>query len=389
MQDENKSETQSNRSQNELDFNYSLLDLIGVFYRWRKPILILIVVAMIGSIVISLLLPNYYTATATFVPANEEKELFNAEGTKNNSLYGDEDAIDRSMIFSNSPKLIEYMITTYQLAERYDIDASTPKGQDRVVKTFIDLYEVKKNEHIGIEVSIQDKNPMEAAKMLQGALDHIQLLHKDATKNNKALIKNTYEQLLTKKKAELDSASREVSALRLKYSIWDVEEQGELMAGLVVRAEAGLAESKSKLKSFTASGQRDSIRIYKARVAGLSRKLESLTTEVDSLRGSINIYSFNEGKDKILYYETIIEELSEDVADINTKYSQFDGQANNQASSIIILEPVQVPKIKSYPIRWLIVAASTILAAIFGLLGALLFDLYKKVNWNNVLHGKS
>lgn len=385
MQDENKSENQSTESQNELDFNYSLLDLIGVFYRWRKPIITLVVTAMIGSIIISLLLDNYYTATATFVPANEEKELFNAEGTKNNSLYGDEDAIDRSMIFSNSPKLIEYMITTYQLAERYEIDASTPKGQDRVVKTFVDLYEVKKNEHIGIEVSIQDKNPMEAAKMLEGALNHIQLLHKEATKGNKALIKNTYEQLLTKKKSELDSASKEVSALRLKYSIWDVEEQGELIAGLVIGAEAGLAESKSKLQLFIENGQRDSIRVYKTRVAGLSRKLESLTTEVDSLRGSINIYSFNEGKDKILYYETIIEELSEDVADINTKYSQFDGQANNQASSIIILEPVQVPKIKSYPIRWLIVAASTILAAIFGLLGALLFDLYKKVNWKQVL----
>ena len=386
MQNEKSLEPQNPNNSSTLDFNYSLLNLIGLAYRWRKPILTLVGIAALGSMIISLFLPNYYTATVTFVPANEEKELFNTEGTKNNSLFGDEDATDRSMLLSQSSKLVEYMITTYQLAQRYEIDVSTPRGQDRVVKKFADLYAVKKNEYIGIEVSLQDKNPLEAAKMLQGALDRIQVLHKEATANNKALIKKTYESLLKKKRLELDSVSKKVSSLRLKYNIWDVEEQGELIATLVVSAEAGLAESKSKLKAFEATGQEDSIRRYRARVAGLTRKLQSITTDVDSLKGSINIYSFSEGKDIILYYETMVEELSEDIADINTQYAQFEGQANSIASSIIVLEPIEVPKIRSYPIRWLIVVASTVLAAIFGLLGALLLDLYKKVNWKEVLN---
>src|SRR5690606_29898451 len=142
----------------------------------------------------------------TIIPANEEKDLFGKEG-KNNSLYGDEDAIDRAIIFANSSQLVGFMIQEFNLAERYNINASTPKGEERVGKRFRKLYNVKKNEHSGIEISIEDTHPDTAAKMLSVAIARIEALYKNATVGNKQLILETYENALVEKKRDLGIVS--------------------------------------------------------------------------------------------------------------------------------------------------------------------------------------
>ncbi len=367
------------------DVNFNLLDIIASVWRWKKQIIILTAAVTLGTIALSFVLPNYYTASCTFVPANENKDLF--KDGKNNSMYGDEEAVDRAIIFASSAPLVEYMIDEFNLAERYQINSTTPKGQDRVSKRFLKLYNLKKNEHGGIEITMQDKSPEVAAKMLLAAITKIDELYKQATSSNKELMLKTYESALENKRKELKSIGDSLFILRKKYAVFDIKTQGELLSTLLVDTESQLAESSAKLDAYQKNGGRpDSIANIIARVQGLSRKLEMLNSKSDSVNNALSVNAYNEGKELIMYYESQTESINEDIGEIWREYSRFKAQASSQVSSIITLEPVQVPKIKSYPIRSLMTVAAAFLSLMVGLFGALVIDLNRKIDWKTVFN---
>ncbi|WCL81266.1 Wzz/FepE/Etk N-terminal domain-containing protein [Saprospira sp. CCB-QB6] len=367
---------------NELSF--SLLEVIGSIWRWKKGLIIFVVSAMVLTAVVSLMIPNYYKAQVTIMPANEEKDLFGSQ-TKNNSLYGDEDAVDRSIIFANSSPLVAFMIDSFKLAERYDIDVSTPKGEYKVAKRFRKLYQVKKNEFSGIELSLEDQSAEKAAEMLRAVLARLEHIHKLATGPSKQQLLGTYEQALTDKREELRRISDSLYILRARYKIYDVKEQGELLANTLVRTAAKMAEGQAKLAAFKAAGRRDSVAVISAQIAGYREQLKQLNEESDSARSAINLKAYNAGRERILAYENEIENLTDDIGEIRSEYAKFKAQAASQASSIIVLEEVEVPKIKSYPRRSLFVLGAGVLALILGVMAVLVLELNRKIDWKEVL----
>jgi capsule polysaccharide export protein KpsE/RkpR len=341
-------------------------------------------VVCLTTIVVSLFLPNYYTASCTFVPANEDKDLFSKE--KQNGMYGDEEAVDRAIIFANSAPLVEYMVKEFKLDQRYNISAASPKGESKVSKRFKKLYNVKKNDHGGIEISMQDTDPQMAAKMLNAAIAKIDALYKQATQPNKDLMLKTYETALENKRKELKSNGDSLFVLRKKYAVFDVKTQGELLSTLLVETESQLAESAAKLEAYKRSGRQDSIANLTAKVQGLNKKFEILNSKSDSVNSSISINAFNEGREMIMYYDAQNYSINNDMAEILKEYTRFKAQATSNTSSIITLEPVQVPKIKSYPVRSIMVLAAAFLSIMIGLIAALVFDLNKRIDWKEVLN---
>lgn len=368
------------------EFSYSLLDVVGTLYRWRKLIGMLVGVVTAGAVVITLLMSNYYKAFATLMPANEEKELFAEAAGANNGLYGDDDAIDRLMIFAESPMLIGGMIRIFDLPNRYGIDASTPKGQDKVAQRFLKLYKVKKNPYSGIEISIEDTDPLFAAKMMDTLLVELQRVYAAATFSNKQQLLATYEAALVDKKREIKTLTDSISMLRTRYSIYDVKKQSELLGSLVVEVEATLSESRSKLRIYSQSGgKQDSIVNLRARIEGLEQTLIMLRADNSDSATAINLARFNEGRDLVLDYEKQIEAASENLGDMQKQFAQFRAQANSLASSIIVLDPVQIPKIKSYPSRSILVLGAAFLALVLGAIAAIVLDMYRRVDWAAVL----
>ena len=369
---------------NQPDLSFNLLDLLASVWRWRKQILLLSAVISVGTIVVSLFLPDYYTATCTFVPANEDKDLFGKDG-KNNSMYGDEEALDRAIIFANSAPMVDYMVKEFKLAERYKINANTPKGESKVSKRFMKLYNVKKNDHGGIEISMQDKDPKMSATMLNAAIAKIDALYKQATQPNKDLMLKTYETALDNKRNELRSIADSLYILRRKYSVFDVKTQGELLSTLLVETESQLAENSAKLEAFKKIGRQDSVANLSAKVQGLNKKLEILNSKSDSVNSSISVNAYNEGRELIMYYDAQTQSINNDIAEILQEYTRFKAQAASNTSSIITLEPVQLPKIKSYPVRSVMVLAAAFLSLMIGLIGALVIDLNSRIDWKEVL----
>jgi capsule polysaccharide export protein KpsE/RkpR len=381
IEDQNRKD---NATAPEESISFNLLNILSSVWVWRKQIGLMTTVITIGTLIVSFFLPTYYTAVSTFAPANEDKDLFSSQG-KNNSMYGDEDALDRAIIFASSNQLIGYMIKEFKLDERYGINGSTPKGIDRIEKRFLKLYNLKKNEHGGIDISIQDIDPKMAARMLDAAIKKIDDLIRKATFPNKELMIMTYQGAMDEKRRELKMTSDSLFQLRKKYGIFDIAKQGELLAELLVETESQLAENTAKLESYKSKGGRpDSIINVTARVMGYQRKLQMLNAISDSINSSINLNLYNEGIEKILFFESKINNINRDIGEIYREYDKFRAQATSNTSALIIYEPVQIPKIKSWPIRSVLVIASMFLSLLLGLTGALLLDLNKRIDWKTI-----
>lgn len=370
--------------------SYSLLDIVGILYRWKKPLLSLILATTLSAILVSLILDDYYTAYATFVPTNEEQKLFDSAG--NLTLYGGDDAVSRVLIFTESAPFVSYMIDQFDLAQVYKIDDSTPKGRNKVEKRFRKLYDIKRNKHSGLEISIQDKDPTVAAKMVSIALHKIEQLYRNATAGNKELIKQTYEKAILEKEKELIIVADTLTRLRKKFNIFDVESQSESLSTMLAGLESKLIYDNAKLRAFVRmKAPRDSIINVRARIEGAENQRDMMRgglsngTQVET---SADIYAFNRGRDRIIYWETKIANLNEELSLIITQFAKFKTHAYSNIAGIIILEPVQVPNLKSYPVRSFIVLGSTLAAIIIGIIGILLLDIYKRVNWKDVLYEK-
>lgn len=370
---------------NNLKTTYNLIETIGILFRWRFYLIGLVVSTAILSIGMTFLLDEYYTAYATFVPTNEEQKLFDSAG--NLSLYGNDDAVSRALIFAESAPLVDHMIQKFDLAIRYEIDINTPKGRNKVEKRFRKLYDVKRNKHSGIEMSIQDTDPVVAAEMIQEALYKIEKLYREATSGNKELIKITYEKAIAEKEVELQTVSDTLTILRRKFNIYDVESQSEVLSTIITNSETQLVEDRAKLSIFQKmSAPRDSIINVTARIQAGIRKLELLRGGNNDIETSANIYAFNRGRDEIIYWETKISNLNEELSYIITQFAKFKTHAYSNISGIIVLEPVQIPRVKSYPIRSFIVVVATLACIVLGVIGVLIIDSYKKVNWKEVLY---
>jgi uncharacterized protein involved in exopolysaccharide biosynthesis len=370
--------------------SYSLLDIIGILFRWKKPLLALILSTTIGAIVVTLLLDDYYTAYATFVPTNEEQKLFDSAG--NLTLYGGDDAVSRVLIFAESSTFVDHMIKKFDLGEHYGIDGSTPRGRNQIEKQFKKLYDIKRNKHSGLEVSIQDKDAEIAFNMVLAALDKIEDLYRSATSGNKGLIKETYEKAIAEKEAELITVADTLTTLRKQFNIFDVNQQSKTLSGMLSGLEGQLVYDEAKLITFREmKAPRDSIINVSSRIAG-ALKLRDLMRG-GSLRNpdvetSSDIYAFNEGRDPVIYWETKIANLNEELSLIITQFAKFKTHAYSNIAGIIVLEPVQVPNLKSYPIRSFMVIGSILVSIILGVIGVLILDAYKRIDWKEVLYEK-
>lgn len=370
--------------------NYSLLDIIGILYRWRMPLIGLVLSTTVGAIIVSLLLDNYYTAYATFVPTNEEQKLFDSAG--NLTLYGDDEAVSRVLIFAESSPFVNHMIQKFNLAERYDIDVSSAKGQNQVDKAFRKLYDIKRNKHSGLEISIQDKDPQVAYDMVQEALNKVEELYRAATSGNKELIKETYEKAIAEKEQELIEVADTLTTLRKKFNIFDVKTQSKELSAMLTSIEGQLAYDQAKLKKFIEmKAPKDSIINTEARIAGSMNQKALMRGGLkgqEKIETSTDIYAFNKGRDPVIYWETKIANLNEELSLIITQFAKFKTHAYSNIAGIIVLEPVQVPTLKSYPIRSFMVIGATLVSIILGIIGVLILDAYKRINWKEVLYEK-
>lgn len=360
----------------------NLLEVLKTLFRWKKAILWTCFLAGLGSILLSLTLSNYYQSSTLFYAASEElsKPAKVGREATNRYYYGSDADIDRIFSIANSSELVEHMIKKFDLYKHYEIDTSNIKAPFRVQKEFLGLYEVIKNKYDAIELSIEDKDPKIAAQMANAAREKINQISQSLIKNTqKKEIEDKKKSILEKEKTII-TIGDSLRNLRESYRIYSYT-QSETLTELLAGAEAGLAKEKARKKSMELSSYipKDTIAYVEALVSGLENEVENLKAQVNQ---------FNSGTSQVDGLERLRMESTDQLNLDKERLIQLQYAYESDYTALIVIEEARTPILKSRPKRSYIVVGAVFVAFLMSIIGVLVLEAYKDVNWREIVNAK-
>lgn len=362
----------------------NLLGVLRTLFRWKKAIIYLCLAAGVIAAVVVLLVPVYYQASTVFFvtsPDQSKPELIFGNSLSEPELYGNESDIDRLLTISESNELVEFLIDSFQLYEHYGIDTANVKAPYYVKLKFFDLYDVQKTKRDAIQLSIEDRDPMVATQITRAARGRINAIAQNLIRSAQEKKIKTYEASMVQKKEQLGIIGDSLIRLRTKYGIFNTLAQSEILTSDLTSSEGQLAFTQARLKNLegTSNASRDSLIKLRSLVAGLEQ-------QVNSLKEKLSL--FNDGVAEVEVYNTQYKEATQALSEEQEKLKQYQAAYNASIPALIVVEEAEVPIIKSRPKRTLIVVAAVAVAFFFGVVGVLLFDNYRDINWREIYHGR-
>ncbi len=367
--------------------NDNLLGVLQSVYRWRKPILRLCLLALVGSIGISLLLSNYYQATTIFYAASAD--LFKADKifgtvTQGVDYYGTGPDLDRILTIGQSQELVGYMVKKFNLNEHYDIDTTKKDAPFKVSETFLKLYNIQKTKLDAIELTVEDKDPKFAAMMATEARKKISDMAERLIKDSQQKMISTFEANISYKQHELITMGDSLQRLRKVYGIYNAKTQSEALTNLVSEAESKLVRMRTQVAMLEKDSdvRRDTLAMMRAMSKGLEEEVKSLISP-DS-KSSTNLTNFNKGVGVIQVLEQLHEESSKQLGYNLEKVRQLKSAYTIPTSAVHLIEEAAIPIVKSRPKRLIVVLVSVFIALAVGVLASILLDAYKNVDWKMI-----
>lgn len=354
----------------------NLLSIISVLWRWRKRIFIVTAIAIIGSIILALLLPNYYKATTTFYPASED---FTKPTTiRGMNYFGQDKDIDRLFSILGSYELMDSIISKYDLYRRYDIDMDSPRAKNSVRKEFQNLCKWKKTKYDAVEISVEDIDRDTAALIANSVRDVLDGISWRIIRSSQKKILDSYESTFADRDSQLKTLSDSLTQLKKKYEIFIIGPQGQSLveARSEVEYKYEMANAKVEIMGSNSSF-RDSIDYWKAQKMGLGRQLSRLNKSLGN---------YNEGFSQVVTMESLKREFSNQLTVDKERYKQLQASYSNKFSSLHVMEEAEAPVIKSRPKRSLYVIGAAMFAFILSVLAVLMIESYRKVEWKKVLN---
>ncbi len=365
----------------------NLLGVLATVVRNRKTLFRLALLTGVLTAGISLLLPDYYSSTATFYAASPQ--LASPELTFGNTglvadYYGDEHDLDRLLTIADGNELVDFMINKFGLYTHYDIDSTKRKAPFKVREHFRKLYSVEKTKADAVEITVEDTDREYAAQMANAAMMKVDQIASRLTRESQGKQKGGFETLMADKRKLLKVYDDSLSAQRDRYGIIDPGSQGQVLVEMVGKVEAEVNRLTIALTELANNPDipRDTIAFMKANLKAYQKQLFDLTDPHSSK--SLNLPRFNQGlavfqETQDLHYQAR-KQLSYDIE----RYKQVSASLQTEIPSVHIVQVAEVPVVKSRPTRSLLVVAAVAAALIFGLLALLLAEHYRGVDWREL-----
>ncbi len=149
---------------------YDTLDIFLFLWKKKKPIIIVTALGAVVSVIVSLLLPNYYKAQTVLFPTtflSPSTSVLNKTNTHKTDplIIGDEDDLEKMIQMLNSDFITNRIIEKYNLISHYGLNPNDPHLKTKLLKIFHSNVSYKKTHYQGVVVSVVDVNPKIAASI--------------------------------------------------------------------------------------------------------------------------------------------------------------------------------------------------------------------------------
>ncbi len=320
-------------------------NLIVYLYNWRKPLLVVSIVAGVLAAIFSgpTFIKPKFESTVTVFPSTTNSlskallpQKFASRG-QDILEFGKEEEAEQLLQILNSDEIRDSIINKFKLLEHYEIDEDGKYVMTELYKTFASNISFRRTEYMSVEVNVLDTDPQMAADI---ANDIVRLLDK---------VKNRIQ--------------RERAMQGLKII------EGEFFA---LKKELELLEDSLTILRY--KGVHD----YEAQSSVLN---EQLATAIIENASPTNIRKIEAKLDTLAKYGgtyvSIRDELvylKEEVVKLKTAYDQAKVDVEQSLPATFKVNNAYPAEKKTYPIRWLVVALSMLGAFTLTLIAILIWD---------------
>ena len=149
---------------NDYDHNATL----RFFKKWRKLLLWVFAIALVASIVVSMLITPRFKATATLFPTSSNrlsKAIMDYHYSLDFMDYGIERDCEYCIQILSSESMERDVCKRFNLLEHYGINPNDPHKMFKLHEQYRGNVNVRRTEFLGVEVSVLDVDPQWAADM--------------------------------------------------------------------------------------------------------------------------------------------------------------------------------------------------------------------------------
>ena len=369
----------------------NLLDLFLVLLRRKWLILSIVFLAIAASVIISLLLPLKYTATARILPPKETSpglsgllsQSGGAFGGLAGSLLGGSSSADLYVGILESRSVADRLIKEFNLKDVYKQKYMETTYKKLAANTNI---EVSRKTQV-ISVSVEDRDPKRAADMANtylDALDHINRTVNISEGHRKRVF---LQKRLKKVKDDLMMAESALEVFQQKYGLVSISDQAKAAIEGAAQIKGDIIAAQTELevlKKFGTEKQNEAV-MLKAKIAELKEQLERIEKGSPSSdkNGSDEFFiPFNQIPDLGMKLARLMREakIQEEVFKlITTQYELAKIEEAKDMDTIQVLDRAVPPDKKSSPKRALIVILSTVVAFFLAIFLAFFLEYLHRV----------
>ena len=339
-----------------------------VLYKWKKFIIINLLIITALSVTYSLLLPLDYKATATITLPPEQQMglggLTNLIGGKSSiasmgaRLFGvtnqSEDVI---LGLLNSRSALTKIINKFDLINYYEIDDN---NMDKVLRAFRKDVSTDPNEFGMIDFNVVNKDPKisaEIANYMVSLADSMNIeLNIRAAKNNRIFIEQRYHKNID----DLRLAEDSLYKFQKKYGIVAVPEQLEVTVKAAAEIETELFKKEVEAYFVEQTYGKSSIQYggIEAEIKLLKDKVKQMKSSNDLYSSSNILYPFKDMPDIAIQYLRVFREveIQQTILEfVLPMYEQAKVEEQKSIPTLLVIDKAVPPELKYSPKRSVIV----------------------------------
>jgi len=357
--------------------NVTLFDLIEVFKKYRKQILIPTGIAFVAiTIYIFFIADPIYLSTATVKTSTKMsgiasllggaglQEMGGLEELTGGGMMGRELSLYENILLSR--RCVEDVIIKFKLNDDWEY-----KYMQDAIKYFREkVLEIKKDKIAGtMDIGVYDKNPQRAKEIAEYLIEKLNSINVELSVQN---AKNNREFIEARYKTARDDLKRAEDSLRHFQDIYGIAPDvvTKLVAQTEVQLESEIASEEVKLDLLKkiVSPDQNEVKLQEEKIALLKKQLNDVKNAPDVDNSILRL----KGKPEIVInYLRLVREV-----EIQNKILQFLLPVYEQAKieekkempSVLVLDQPSLPEYKVKPKRILVISIVTILIFVLSYL---------------------
>ncbi len=302
-----------------MENNFSNLNVINTMIKWRMPLIIISIIAIVAGVFISspMVITPKFKSWAVVYPSNI-------------SPYSEESETEQMYQLLQASYIRNKLVKQFDLGKHYKIDKKDPHYKSLLLYEYNDHISISKTTGEAIRIEVLDKDPRLAKDMVDAILvaynERVKQLHKVKFKE----VLELWTRAKARKLATIDSLQKQLD----KLAVEDGLSNYKILSEELIKGTLGTVEGGTT-------------RINKAQVYKLKQALQN--------KGGLLFSTLESLENELSLFKGVCDEYDKALLAYDREFTYTN----------VIEEPFVSDK-KAYPVRWVVVALSLIATLFFS-----------------------